>query len=309
MSENLYNILGINENVNETEIKKAYRSLSLKYHPDKNTGDIDAVSKFQKINVAYEILGDTQKRKEYDMKLKFGNQQIPFGNPFMNSDIPFEDILSSIFGDVSFSMHNGYSGMPLNTKVHFFNGAGPMGLHQALQKPVPITKTLNITMEQVYNGSKIPIDIERWIIENGLKVFEKEIIYIDIPKGIDDGEMIVLREKGNILDLNIKGDIKIFIKVLNESSFKREGLDLVLEKNISLKDALCGFSFEIKHLNGKSYTLHNNSGNIITPEYRKVIQQLGLIRDGHSGNLIIHFHILFPQSFTKEQIHKLTEIL
>ena len=91
--------------------------------------------------------------------------------------------------------------------------------------------------------------------------------------------------------------------------FKRSGLDLTLEKNIPLKDALCGFSFEIKYINGKSYTLNNNKGNIIPPEYKKIYPNMGLKRGDHAGNLIIHFHIDFPEKLTDEQIKSLSEVL
>jgi len=72
---------------------------------------------------------------------------------------------------------------------------------------------------------------------------------------------------------------------------------------------LCGFSFEIKYINGKSYTLNNNRGNIITPEYKKIYPQMGLTRGENKGNMIIHFHIDFPDKLTEDQINKLTAIL
>ena len=84
---------------------------------------------------------------------------------------------------------------------------------------------------------------------------------------------------------------------------------LLDEKNITLKEALCGFSFEIKYLNGKSYTLNNNKGNIIPPEYKKVYPNMGLTRENHKGNMIIHFHVDFPETLTSEQIEKISEIL
>ena len=82
-----------------------------------------------------------------------------------------------------------------------------------------------------------------------------------------------------------------------------------MEKNITLKDALCGFTFDIKYLNGKNYTLNNNKGNIIPPEYKKLYPGMGLVRGEHKGNMIIHFHIEFPVNLTEEQITKLEEIL
>jgi DnaJ family protein A protein 2 len=184
-----------------------------------------------------------------------------------------------------------------------------MGFHQALQKPTPIIKTLFVNMEQVLTGANIPLEIERWVMENGMKVHEPEIVYISVPQGIDDGEIIVLRDKGNIINDTSKGDVKVFIKVTNETQFKRSGLDLILEKNITLKEALCGFSFEIKYLNGKSYTLNNNKGNIIPPEYKKMYPNMGLTRENHKGNMIIHFHVDFPETLNSEQIEKLSEIL
>ena len=95
----------------------------------------------------------------------------------------------------------------------------------------------------------------------------------------------------------------------NETGFKRVGLDLILEKNISLKESLCGFIFEINYINGKSYTLNNNKGNIIPPEYKKIYQGMGLTRGEHKGNMIIHFHVDFPEKLSEEQIIKLSEAL
>ena len=164
-------------------------------------------------------------------------------------------------------------------------------------------------MEQVLLGTNIPLEIERWILENGIKVFEKETIYVTVPEGIDDNEMIILRDKGNVLNENIKGDIKVFVKITNDTEFKRSGLDLILEKKITLKEALCGFTFEIKYLNGKSYTLNNNKCNIIPPGYKKVYLNMGFKRGEHKGNMVIHFHIDFPEKLSDEQIEEISKIL
>jgi DnaJ family protein A protein 2 len=164
-------------------------------------------------------------------------------------------------------------------------------------------------MEQVLNGSTIPVEIERWLIENGNKVFEKETLYVNIPKGIDDNEIILLKDQGNKVNEICKGDIKLFVKVENDTVFRRNGLDLILEKSISLKESLCGFSFEMKYINGKVFTINNQNGNIILPEYQKQIQGMGLTRENHVGNLIIHFKVTYPEKLTDLQIEKLREIL
>ena len=309
MNENYYNILGVNENASTQEIKKSYRQLSMKWHPDKNSSK-EANGKFQKISEAYETLSDDRKRVEYNM-----TRQNPFFQMGMNNNAEgnMDEMLNSIFGGV-FGMPGmpgmpGMHGMPGGAKIHVFHGPPSMNIHQSLQKPSPIIKTVEVKLEEVLNGSTIPLEIERWSIDNGLKVFEKETIYVDIPCGIDDNELIVLRNKGNILNDHCIGDVKLFVKVINNSEIKRSGLDLIIEKRISLKDALCGFSFEIKHLNGKSYTLNNNPGNIIPPEYKKIIPNMGLSREAHKGNLIISFHVEFPEKLSNEQIEKLSVIL
>jgi DnaJ-class molecular chaperone len=312
MAENFYNILGVSENATKDEIKKAYRSLQMKYHPDKNQGSQEAISMTQKINEAYETLSDAEKKQQYDM-----TRNNPFFSQGLNShrgeDIPLNDIFNMMFGANPFSMPGipgmpGMPGMPPGAKIHIFHG-GPMNFQQAMNKPIPIMKSLQINMEHVLNGASIPLEIERWILQPGGKIIEKETIYVDIPQGIDDNEMIILRDRGNVISDQCKGDIKINILIQNNTAFKRCGLDLILDKTITLKEALCGFSFELNYINGKSYTMNNNKGSIIPPDYKKVYPEMGLKRGEHKGNMIINFHIDFPSVLTIEQIDKLSSIL
>jgi DnaJ-class molecular chaperone len=306
MSDNFYKTLGVDENASETDIKKAYRSLSLKYHPDKTNGNAEAINNFHKISEAYETLGDPQKKTQYDA-MRENNGNFVRMNSMNNMDSQMEDLLSSFFGGMPFGMPNGIRLQP-GAKIHFFNGV-PMGFNQSMQMPAPIIKTVSVNICDVLSGTTVPVEIERWIFENNNKVFECETLYLEIPKGIDDGEIIILREKGNVNAQTIKGDVKINIEIKNDTEYKRSGLDLILEKKLSLKDSLCGCSFEIKHINGKIYTLNNNVGNIIVPDYRKVVAGLGIERGMHKGNLIIIFKIEYPISLSEKQIDTLREIL
>lgn len=299
-----YNVLGINKNASKEEIKKAYRSLSLKYHPDK-TSDTVLNDKFREISSAYEILGDEDKKKEYDNSRN---------NPFMRMN-------SQVSGDIPEEIFNLFQGM--------FGGQVPMGMHgnvhvfhngenitrninpfaQAMQKPVPIIKTISVNIEQIFTGTQLPVEISRNIMQNGVKVSETEILYVDIPQGTDDGEFIILREKGNVINENIKGDVKLLVNVINNTNFKRIGLDLIIEKTITLKEALCGFSFDIKYLNGKTITLNNTKGLIISPEFKKIFNDKGIKRGHHIGSMIIIFHVAFPEQLSAEQMTKIAEIL
>ena len=314
MDETYYTILEISENATLEEIKKAYRKLSLRYHPDKNPNDGDAVKKFHKITEAYETLSNREKKQEYDLM-----RNSPFAKMFqggggpnsMDHFDPMEEMLSNLFG-MPFGMKGGPMGFG-SPHLHIFKNGVPINLggmgNQSLQKPTPIIKTLYISMEQVLIGATVPVDIDRWINENGNKIFENETLYVDIPKGIDDNEIIMIRERGNIASDFCKGDVKIFIKVTNNTDLQRQGLDLILEKKITLKESLCGFSFDLKYVNGKNYTINNNSGNIIPPGHKKIIPNMGLTRDKHTGNLIIVFDVQFPTKLKEDTLLKLGEIL
>ena len=319
MDENYYTVLEISENATLEEIKKAYRKLSLKHHPDKNFNNEDSVKKFQKITEAYETLSNEEKKQEYDLM-----RNHPFAKMFqrgqgqgqgqgMDYFDPMEEMMSNLFG-MPFGMKGpGHMGGFVSPQIHIFKNGMPINLggigNQSLQKPTPIVKSLYITMEQVLLGATVPVDIERWIMESGNKMFEKETLYIDIPKGVDDNEIILIREKGNTLSDFCKGDVKLFIKVSNNTDLQRNGLDLILEKKITLKESLCGFSFDLKYVNGKNYTINNNSGNIIPPGHKKIIPNMGLTRDKHTGNLIIVFDVQFPTKLKEDTLSKLSEIL
>ena len=311
MSKNFYDILEVPETANADEIKKAFRRLSLKYHPDKNQGKTDTVHTFQKISEAYETLGDSTKRQEYDAMRK---------NPFqrmnsMDGTHHFEN-MDELFGNLFFGGQAGnpfFGGFPPGMggmggpNIRIFRNGVPVNM--GMEKPPPIIKNVTINMTQVLNGTKIPVEIERWIIENGNKVYETVVLYVDIFKGIDQNEVIILNNEGNSINQNCKGDVKIFVKIDNNTEFTRNGLDLIIEHTISLKDALCGFTYDLKHLNERVYTINNKAGNIVIPEFRKVIPNMGLTRDQHVGNLILHFHVAFPTSLSDEQIMKLSQIL
>ena len=301
MSDSFYKVLGVDEKASKEEIKKSYRTMQMKYHPDKNNNSQDAINMTQKLNEAYETLGDDEKREEYDARRN---------NPFLKSgsgmEMQMDDIINMMFGGMNMGGMN-MGGLPPGTKIHFFQSGNPMNFQQ-MQKPTAILKNIVIKLSQVLTGVNIPLEIERWIMEQGMKVFESETIYVTIPKGIDDGELILLKDKGNVLNETCKGDIKIFVKIDNDSMFKRAGLDLVLEKSITLKDALCGFSFEITYINGKSYTLNNNAGNIIPHGFRKIIPNMGLERDQHKGNMVIEFNVQFPEKLSESVIASLKKI-
>jgi len=337
-----YKILGVDEKSSEDEIKKAYRKLSMLHHPDKNGNTEESKLMFQDLNNAYSTLSDPQKRRMYDMTRKGGIPQNVFhfgggvpgggggGNGFPPG-IP-EELLHMLFGGGAqggggFNIHQQGGGGPGPKVVFqsFHNGRptggvninGMNGFMQQQQQPAPnirvyqvpesIIKTVSLTLEQCYNGCSIPLEIDRQVPDNDIIKIERETIHAQIPKGILQGDAIILNDCGHMNETGMKGDIRIVINVLQHALFKVEHLDLTIEKTITLKSALCGFDFEITHLNGRIFKLANKPGNIIKPGSIKTIPGLGLEKNGESGALKIKFNIEFPDTLSHDQINTLQE--
>ena len=327
---NYYQILGVERDASTEQIKKAYRSLSLKYHPDRNN-DPKALDIFKQVNEANETLSDDSKRKMYDMQMNGGG--LSFDN--MPNDMEFHNIHSffnTMFSDVMFQgMQRGEQHVNFEPEISIFQGI-PFGMNiggmnmggmnmggmnnihttifQNLNKPPPIIKNVDVPIEYIFSGCSFPLEIERWIIENGQKITEIHKIDLQIPAGINDDEMIIIRGIGHSINENMKGDVKISIKTKNNVDYERRGMDLFHLKTITLKEALCGFSFELKHLNGKNLNFNNiENSTIIKPNYKKVIPGFGMQKEQIKGNLIIEFEVVFPDSFSEEQIKGLRQIL
>ena len=318
--ETHYSILGVPNTASYEQIKKAYRKLSLEYHPDRNRGNLDKSEKYKKITEAYKIISDESERKKYDFSLNnnimgMGIDIDPsmFMNMFLNPDetrniineignLPFGNIIGGVgipFGGVSLGR------TPLNNINSFDNAF----FNKGSSKPETIYRDININLFQAYKGCKFPLTITRWIIENNTKIEQNETIYIEIRNGIDNNEIITILNKGNRISDTNSGNIEIKVSVKNHEQFERNGIDLIYKKSITLKESLCGFSFDLTYIDGKEFKINNKAGNIIPSNFRKIIPKMGMKRDDDIGDLIIIFDIVYPKLFTSEQIKALEKIL
>jgi len=319
---NHYETLGVSKDATEKEIKQAFRALSMKFHPDKVKSKSpeeqeEANRKMQEINSANEILSNEKERKMYDMELNgirignpfdpqggpfnpFGAQAGPFG-PNIHFAGPGANIFEMLFGQ-------GLGGP--NIEIHGMPGGMPgMFFQRHIQKPQPIVKDINITLKQAYTGIPIKVEIERWVQEGDLRINENETLHLNIPQGIDNGESIILQENGNIINMHgttVKGDVQLNIHI-EESEFKRNKNDLHYKKIITLKEALCGFKFKMEHLNGNQLSLNVNV--VLFTGAKQSFKNLGMIREGVTGNLILEFEVKFPESLTPEQKDAISNIL
>ena len=306
-----YETLGLSKDANETEIKKAYRTLSFKHHPDRDSSE-NANEKMQGINTAYEVLKDQTSREEYNNELAGIRQGFPPGFPGhgfppgfpghgFHPGQGFPPGFSNMGPDLGNIFEMFFNGGGPNVEFMSGNGGPNIIFQRHFNKPQTILKTIEITIVDAYNGITVPIEIQKITQRGDLKINEIETIYLNIPKGINDQENIVLGGCGNIGNGDTRGDVQITVNVKNETKFCRNGLDLIFKKKLSLKEALAGFNFEIEHFNGKVLGI-TNTLTIIPPGSKKVINSMGMVKEGSpNGNLIIEFDVEFPISLSQEQ--------
>jgi DnaJ-class molecular chaperone len=313
-----YKTLGIENNCSETEIKQAYRSLSFKYHPDRNK-EADASEKMQQINEAYETLSDKQKRKQYDNELNGVNVN------------QFDQMINEIFNTNLRGMHGGMPpgmahGMPAGLH-HMFNQGihvqhGPHGqafevmfsndphsfFKERVQPPPILEKKVEITFEDSFSGNNIPIVIDREMKMGNMAYNEEEKVYLPIQQGIDDGEILMVKDKGNMYN-DVKGDLKIYIHVKPHPDYERKGLNIIQKQSISFKESVCGFERVIKHLDNTNMRLVSSRGNIIQNGDEHYIKGKGFTRDSKTGDLIIIFKVIQPKTLTDEELKLFDNIL
>lgn len=222
MSNSLYETLGIDKSASSDEIKKAYRKLARKYHPDINK-EASAEEKFKEINAAYEILSDDEKRRQYDAygDNMFGGQSFhDFANAQGGADI--NDILRNIFS-------GGFGGFSATRGFNSFEGFNTFEQNQNLD----INTKIKIPFKTAISGGECNINLKN------------ESLKIKIPAGINNGEKLRIRGKGRASNSK-QGDIILIVEVDNDDKFKRNEDDLYANLDLPLKTALFGGKVEVE---------------------------------------------------------------
>jgi curved DNA-binding protein len=293
-----YKILGISKNATQDEIKKAFRKLAVKYHPDKNQGDKKAEAKFKEINEAHEVLGDPEKRKRYDeLGSNWSNYQQGTGgfdwSKYQRQQGGGGGSFQADFGDL-FGGGGGFS----DFFESFFGGAGSgRKTSRRATKGQDMRAELPVSLEDAYNGT------EQFFEIGGQR------IKLKIKPGVPDGHVLNLNGKGYAgVNGGQNGDLLITIRVKEHLVYRRKGDDLFMNQPLDIYTAVLGGSSEIKTFKGKiKLTIPKETQN--GKSFR--LNGLGMPKYGKEnqyGDLYVKVELQTPTNLSKEEIKLFKEL-
>ncbi len=338
-----YEVLGVSKGASESEIKKAYRKLALKYHPDKNQGDAEAEEKFKEAAEAYEVLSNAEKKARYD---QFGHAGMGgaggFGGGGMNMDdifSQFGDIFGGAFGGGSFGGSRGRSRAVRGTNLRVKMKLTLQEIAEGVNKKIKVNKLVNaegVTFKECSNcngtgritrvsqtflgamqtqsvcnvcqGAGKMIDKKPAEADaNGL-VRKEEVIEIDIPAGVMEGMQLSVTGKGNAGPMDgIPGDLIVVIEEVESDELRRDGEHLHYDAYINFVDAVLGDSIEIPTVTGKAkikIEAGTQSGKVL----RLKGKGLPIVQGYGSGDLFVHINVWTPKKVNKEEKEMLEKL-
>lgn len=297
-----YEILGVPKSATAEEIKKAYRKLALKYHPDKNNGNKEFENKFKEMSEAYAVLSDPGKRRQYDTYGSTGfHQRYSKEDIFRNFDI--NEILRQFgFGTSSFttsSFRGTTAGATSSGGNSFFGGdfmgqGGCGGGCGQQARGQDLTYQIAVSLEDVLHGADKQITLRA----NG----RTEQVSVKIPRGIEEGKKLRLKGKGGGAPPGgIPGDLYLKIQMEPHAGYERNGEDLICHKKILFSDVCLGAKVEVTGLDGKTFMVNVPSGTNGDACLRIKGQGLPSGPIGERGDLYVKIGVEVPKELTEEQ--------
>ena len=339
MSKDYYSILGVNKGASTEEIKNSYKKLAFQYHPDRNPGDEESENRFKEINEAYQILGDDNKRAQYD---SFGHISSDgmgdFGAGFSNLNDLFGNLFDEVFTGGAGRGPRSYRGSDLkyNLEIDFDDAAF------GLEKEITVKKrklceecsgsgaslggestcdtcggtgsmaysqgffSISQTCSTCSGKGRIITDPCNKCFGSGLEQFE-QIVKVNIPAGISDGTRLRMRGEGEPgLSGGATGDLYIEISVKQHSIFQRDGNNLICEIPINFIQATLGDEIEVPILKGTT-KMKIPSGTQPGQTFRLKGKGIVDVHTGNLGDLFVVVNVVIPKKLNKEQKRLLTE--
>jgi curved DNA-binding protein len=300
-----YKILEVPRTATQEEIKKSYRKLAMKYHPDRNKGDKMSESKFKDINEAYAVLSNEEKRKQYDT---FGAEG--FGRRFSQEDIFRDFDFSSIFKEFGFGGGGNIFSQFFGSAGRGYSGSRTGGYDSAYQnfhgrpqmmKGQDLTYELALTLEEAATSSTKVISYH----EGG----RQETVSVKVPAGISTGKKLRLSGKGAASPHGgPNGDLYVLIRVLDHPVFKRDGDDLLLTREIKFTEALSGTEIEVPAIDQKTLRLKIPPGTQNQAKFRMKGYGMPRMDGGGRGDAYVRVSIIVPAKLNKKQKALLKEM-
>ncbi|KAK9814290.1 hypothetical protein WJX72_003517 [[Myrmecia] bisecta] len=293
-----YAVLGLSRNATDIDIKKAYRKLALKYHPDNNT-DEAARGSFASVCEAYDVLSEPTRKGFYDL---YGESALKKGLPDGQG--------GRKGGDYSFDAATA----PQHMFAKFFGTSNPYealnelaAQYESLSSPHKLkpgkhkTYTVAVSLEEVYHGCTKKVQHTRKVLQasGGLQTVDSELV-IDVRAGLPNGTRFVFEGEGNQTPTTEPGPVIFVLQTLDHECFGRQGADLLYTATIPLHQALCGANVTVDMLDGRTLTVPVT--DIVTSGQTITVPNEGLPKlKGGKGDLIVKFDVLFPSALSEAQ--------
>ncbi|KQJ98154.1 dnaJ homolog subfamily B member 1 [Brachypodium distachyon] len=322
-SVDYYETLNVDRDATDDDLRRAYRRLAMRWHPDKNpTGKNDAEAKFKDITEAYNVLSDPGKRAVYDEYGEEGLKGPPPQAPGGGADD--DDIFAEFFGDTPFTYCNNARAKPPRPY-----GAGCSEQNTMAPPPPPVQSNLACTLEELYVGVTKKMKISRNVVDaSGRMKTESEILWIEVKPGWKKGTKITFPGKGNQLRWNqAAADLVFVVDERPHAVYRRDGNDLVAEARVTLAEALGGTVVVLAALDGRELAVDVGCGGgkeedrdqdpeeqvpVVWPGYELVVPMEGMPiarEPGRRGSLRIRFDVEFPTTLTRAARKQIKRIL